>query len=328
MVFREVSVIEIREVLRSWLAGAGLRTVAARAGVDRKTARRHVEAAVAAGLARDGGTGQLTDELVGQVAEAVRPVRPAGHGPAWERLEGCRGQIQAWVKQGLTVVKIGVLPERQGVAVPYRALHRFCAERCGYGRAAATTVRAADGEPGAECQLDFGYLGLLADPVPGRQRKVHPLIFTACYSRHMCVWLSFTQTLAAFIAGCEGAWAFFGGVFRILVPDNASAIVAGADAVNPRFTAGSPDLCVQSGLPPSTLGSGAVVWESSDDLGSGAPRATGLEDRRGRGAEYAAADRGGRQTGPCVPGPPRRPAMRHVPAGSGDLRDSPPEPVR
>jgi hypothetical protein len=32
MVFREVSVIEIREVLRSWLAGAGLRTVAAQAG--------------------------------------------------------------------------------------------------------------------------------------------------------------------------------------------------------------------------------------------------------------------------------------------------------
>ena len=43
--------IEIREVLRSWLAGAGLRTVAAQAGVDRKTARRYVEAAVAAGLA-------------------------------------------------------------------------------------------------------------------------------------------------------------------------------------------------------------------------------------------------------------------------------------
>jgi hypothetical protein len=148
MVFREVSVIEIREVLRSWLAGAGLRTVAAQAGVDRKTARRYVEAAVAAGLARDGGTGQLTDELVGQVAEAVRPVRPGGHGQAWDRLEACHTQVQVWVKQGLTVVKIGVLLERQGIAVPYRTLHRFCAERCGYGRAAATTVRVADGEPG------------------------------------------------------------------------------------------------------------------------------------------------------------------------------------
>ena len=141
-------------------------------------------------------------------------------------------------EQGLTVVKIGVLLERQGVAVPYRTLHRFCAERCGYGRAAATTVRVADGEPGMECQLDFGYLGLLADPVSGRQRKVHALIFTACYSRHMFVWLSFTQTLAAFLAGCEAAWAFFGGVFQVLVPDNASAIVADADAVNPRFTSG------------------------------------------------------------------------------------------
>jgi len=248
MVFREVSVIEIREVLRSWLAGAGLRTVAAQAGVDRKTARRYVEAAVAAGLARDGGAGQLSDELLGQVAEAVRPVRPGGHGQAWERLEACRAEIQAWVKQGLTVVKIGVLLERQGIAVPYRTLHRFCAERCGYGRSAVTTVRVADGEPGAECQLDFGYLGLLDDPVSGRQRKVHALIFTACYSRHMFVWLSFTQTLAAFIAGCEGAWAFFGGVFHVLVPDNASAIVAGADAVNPRFTAGWLDYAQARGF--------------------------------------------------------------------------------
>jgi hypothetical protein len=33
--FREVGVVEVREVLRGWLDGIGLRTVAA--GVDRKT---------------------------------------------------------------------------------------------------------------------------------------------------------------------------------------------------------------------------------------------------------------------------------------------------
>src|SRR5215468_4105676 len=247
MVFREVSVIEIREVLRSWLAGAGLRTVAAQAGVGRKTARRYVEAAVAAGLARDGGLGQLTEELVGQVAQVVRPVRRGGHGLGWERLEACRADIEAQVRQGLSVVKIGVLLERRGVVVPYRTLHRFCVERCGFGRTAAT-VRIADGEPGAECQLDFGYLGLLFDPVTGRQRKVQALIFTACYSRHMFVWLSFTQTLAAFIAGCEAAWVFFGGVFKVLIPDNASAIVADADAVNPRFTVGWLDYAQHCGF--------------------------------------------------------------------------------
>jgi transposase len=247
MAFREVAVTEIREVLRAWLAGAGLRKVAEQAGVDRKTARRYVRAAVEAGLARDGGAAQLTDELVGQVAEVVRPVRPGGHGRAWEQLGACQEQIAGQVKAGLSVVKIGVLLERQGVVVPYRTLHRFCVERCGFGRTAAT-VRVADGEPGAECQLDFGYLGLLFDPVTGRQRKVHALIFTACYSRHMFVWLSFTQTLAAFIAGCEAAWGFFDGVFRVLIPDNASAIVADADAVNPRFTAGWLDYAQARGF--------------------------------------------------------------------------------
>jgi predicted site-specific integrase-resolvase len=51
--FREVDVVEVREVLRGWLSGSGLRTVAERAGVDRKTARRYVQAAQTVGLDRD-----------------------------------------------------------------------------------------------------------------------------------------------------------------------------------------------------------------------------------------------------------------------------------
>src|SRR5215218_8498642 len=109
MAFREVHVMEIREVLRGWLAGAGLRTVAAQAGVDRKTARRYVRAAQQAGTVREGGVGQVTDEVIGAVVSAVRPVRPAGRGSAWQQLEVERERITSWVGQGLTVVKIGVL---------------------------------------------------------------------------------------------------------------------------------------------------------------------------------------------------------------------------
>jgi transposase len=248
MAFREVAVTEIREVLRAWLAGAGLRRAAEQAGVDRKTARRYVEAAVAAGLVREDGAGQLSDELVGQVVQAVRPARPGGHGLGWEALARRHDQIAGWVKAGLTVVKIEDLLRRSGTVVAYRTLHRYCAEKCGYGRNSGTTVRVADGEPGAECQAGFGYLGMIDDPVSGRRRKVHALVFTACWSRHMFVWLTFSQTLAALIAGCEQAWEFFGGVFRVLVPDNASAVVADADAVNPRFTAGWLDYAQHCGF--------------------------------------------------------------------------------
>src|ERR1035437_6743582 len=47
--YREVSVVEVQEVLRAWLSGAGARPAAERAGVNVKTARRYIEAAVAAG---------------------------------------------------------------------------------------------------------------------------------------------------------------------------------------------------------------------------------------------------------------------------------------
>jgi hypothetical protein len=82
--FREVDVTEVREVLRAWLAGQGLRTAAQRAGVDRKTARRYVQAAGEAGLARDGGLAQLSDALLSQVVQQVRPARSGGHGVAWQ----------------------------------------------------------------------------------------------------------------------------------------------------------------------------------------------------------------------------------------------------
>jgi transposase len=126
---------------------------------------------------------------------------------------------------------------RRGVVVPYRTLHRFASERCGFGRR-QPPVRVADGEPGVECQLDFARLGLIPDPGSGRRRVVHALIFTAVYSRHMFVWLSHTQTLSTVIDGCEAAWTHFGGVFRVLVPDNMSPVVAAADPVNPTFTDG------------------------------------------------------------------------------------------
>lgn len=45
MAFREVRVFEIREVLRLWLRGEGLRSIERLGSVDRKTARRYVAAA-------------------------------------------------------------------------------------------------------------------------------------------------------------------------------------------------------------------------------------------------------------------------------------------
>ena len=232
MVFREVTVVQIKEALRRWLKGEGERPIAQGVGVDRKTARRYIAAALELGIDRSGGEGQLTDELIGQVAEKVRPHRPDGHGEAWRRLLAEEEHIKAWVKEDLTVVKIGILLQRRGVVVPHRTLARFAVERCGAGRK-RSTVRVDDPPPGIELQVDFGRLGLVPD---GERRRVcHGLIFTAVFSRHQFVWPTFTQTTEDVISGFEAAWRFFGGVFPVVIPDNMASIVTKAENTAPRF---------------------------------------------------------------------------------------------
>ena len=80
MVFREVDVVEVKEMLRLWVRGHGYKAIARLTQIDRKTVRRYIEAAVVAGLRRDGGESQITDALVGEVINAVRPARHGSPG--------------------------------------------------------------------------------------------------------------------------------------------------------------------------------------------------------------------------------------------------------
>ncbi len=235
MAFREVRVFEIRDVLRVWLRGEGVRAVERLVGVDRKTVRRYVTAAVVLGLVRDGGVEQLSDEFVGSVVEAVRPHRSDGRGEAWRVLVANHDLVVGWLKtDGLTVVKVHDLLARRGIVVPQRTLHRYALEVCDVGRGRrGTTLRVADGEPGDELQIDFGRLGVLVDD--GRRRVCYGLIFTPVVSRFTFVWLTLRQTIDDVIAGCEAAWAFYAGVFATVIPDNMKTIVERCDSLEPRL---------------------------------------------------------------------------------------------
>jgi transposase len=247
--YREVRVFEVREVLRLWIRGEGLRAIERLAGIDRKTVRRYVAAAVEAGVGQGGGDDQLSDVVLAVVTEAVRPHRHSGHGASWRVLEAQADQIRAWIEEeDLTVAKVGVLLARRGVVVPQRTLERFCAATCGPRRGRPATVRVTDGQPGDELQVDFGRMGMLYDSEADRRRVLHALIFTACCSRHCFVWLTFSQTIEAIIAGFEEAWTFFGGVFRTVIPDNMAGIVDKANPTEPRINAAFADYAASRGF--------------------------------------------------------------------------------
>ena len=148
MVYREVTRVEIKEVLRQWVGGGGCKRVSARLGLDVKTVRRYVRAAQALGLTRASGEAALGDEWLTALLASLRTQAGRPRGDAWERCQAQRDRIKQLLAQGLRLSKLRKLLLRQGVQVPYATLHRFAVAELGFGRTAAT-VPIADCAPGA-----------------------------------------------------------------------------------------------------------------------------------------------------------------------------------
>jgi transposase len=228
--YREVHVVEVREVVRLWLQGESQRAISRLTGLDRKTVRRYVKAARQCGCVMGEA---MTDDLVGEVIERVRSQGPGARGESWAVCAAHRELLAGWTAKQVPLSKVQELLHRQsGVVVPYRTLHRYAVRELGFG-GRRVTVRVADGKPGEELQLDFGAVGRIREE--GRRRRVWALVLTATVSRYQFVWLTYRQTVADVVAGCEAAWAFFGGVFRVLIPDNLKAIVTTAERDAPRL---------------------------------------------------------------------------------------------
>jgi len=76
MPYREVGMVQVREIVRRWLAGDGLRAIARAMGVDRKTVAQYVHVATdVVGLVR-GGAPPTEAQLVA-IAACRRPGRPS-----------------------------------------------------------------------------------------------------------------------------------------------------------------------------------------------------------------------------------------------------------
>src|SRR5262245_15748383 len=90
MAYRELGMVQVREVLRRWLAGEGVRAIARAAGVDRKTIAAYVRSAVVMGIQRGGAP--PTDEQLTALATTRRPGRPTNKMAPSPELERLRPQ--------------------------------------------------------------------------------------------------------------------------------------------------------------------------------------------------------------------------------------------
>lgn len=236
MSFRELTMIDVKEVLRRWAAGQSARQIARDGVVSRRTASRYIEAATSLGL---GPSDEFSDERVRGVAQCVQARPLPAVSDSRQLLEARRIQIEKWLQQDepLTLVRIHELLARDGTDVSYATLRRWAQTTLGIG-GRSPTVRVDDPPAGEEAQVDFGLMGYIKS-VDGKRRKLHVLIVTLPMSRYQFVWPTFLQTTEALVEGLDAAWKFFCGVTHRVVLDNTSAAIIRASAqdptINPSF---------------------------------------------------------------------------------------------
>jgi len=137
MTYRELTMMDVKELLRRWQARHGIKAIARESGIDRKTIRRYFAAAEALGIAQDAA---LTDDIVHGVAQFVQARPTPTPSEAREDLTPHRARIKDWLEAEtpLQLTRVHTLLLRDGVTTSYATLRRFAIQEFGWGLPKAT----------------------------------------------------------------------------------------------------------------------------------------------------------------------------------------------
>jgi transposase len=217
----------LQEVIRLHRLGQSGRQIARRLRMGRETVRGYLDAFLKAGLLE--GT---ADDLPQR--DALRAVVGCDSSPPAQQTSS----ITPWEatieklrlnRAGPTAIHDYLRlhePEYDGsLSAVKRLCRRLDRERGPVATDVAIPVETAAGEV---AQVDFGYAGKRYDPDRGVLRKCWLFVMKLGFSRHMFADLVFDQKVATWLRLHIDAFECFGGVPRVLVPDNLKAAVVRA----------------------------------------------------------------------------------------------------
>jgi transposase len=250
MARRTLDVIDVTEILVHWHAGRSLNEMSQSLGVDRKTIRKYVAPAVAAGIAPGGpakGEGEwqeLVREWFPELADTrLRQV-------TWPAIAGHHDYIVAQMKAGVRMSTIWQrLRDEHGLAASVASFRRYVAANIPEEarRSQVTVWSPRQAEAGEQAQIDYGMLGRWLDPVTGKLRTVWAFVMVLACSRHMFVRPVLKMDQRAWTECHVEAFAFFGGAPARLVPDNLKTGVDKPDLYDPKVNRSYAELAAHYG---------------------------------------------------------------------------------
>lgn len=226
---RRIPMIELNEVVYHWQKGQNISQIARSLGISRPTVRKYLEAAKAAGLARESGETSvaITENVMAAVAKAAKPATSTS-GSVQEVIALHKEQISNWLEEpDMTAKQICRLLTEQGYPFNYSSLKRYV-RKLKPDNSQRVTVR-LETTAGEQAQVDFGQATLFL----GEQKKrVWAFVMTLSYSRHRFVRFVERQDTVTWLDCHIRAFEFFGGIPKTILLDNLKAGVVCESAWN------------------------------------------------------------------------------------------------
>ena len=243
--YKPFTAMDIYDIIRRWHGGAGIRPISRALETDRKTVRRYIEQAKAAGISREQplpAKEALLPLLAAIIPDNERPQ------PARNSFEPYRDDIIALITHPSDPLKpktaYEVICTRHHVAASYSTFKRFIRDTRIVIPAQASTCR-LETPAGEELQVDYGRMGRLPcrssssqglyNPLTQKERMVYAFIATLSFSRLKYVEFVFTQDQKSFVACHQRMFEFFGGVPKHIVIDNLKDGVIKPDLYEPKL---------------------------------------------------------------------------------------------
>ena len=250
MARRTFDVIDVTEILMHWHAGRSLSEMAGSLDVDRKTLRKYIAPAVAAGIA-PGRPARGQEEWAGLVRGWFPQLSDTRlRQVTWPAIEKHHEYITAQLKAGVRMSTIWQrLRDEHGLAVSVQSFRRYVAANVPeeVRRAQVRVLDPRPSEAGEQAQIDYGQLGRWADPVTGKLRTIWAFVMVLCCSRHMFVRPVLKLDQRAWTECHLAAFEFFGGVPARLVPDNLRTGVDQPDLYDPKINRSYAELAAHYG---------------------------------------------------------------------------------
>ncbi|MGA3221031.1 MAG: IS21 family transposase [Acidimicrobiales bacterium] len=241
--------VDVVEILAHWYAGRPKAEVARSLGVDPKTVRKYVAAAVAAGLAPGGPP--LSEQQWRVKVRAWFPalVETRLRQPTWSEIDRHRERIETLVGVVPASVAHQRLVDEAGLNVSVASFRRYLrAHFADEVRRGEVVVWRPPVDAGDEAQVDYGYLGTWADPASGRRRRIWAFSMVLTYSRHLFVYPVAVMDQQAWVDAHVAALEFFGSSPARVVLDNLRAGVLKPDIYDPKINRAYAELAAHYGL--------------------------------------------------------------------------------